>query len=494
MMPDHQGIASLLSDLNLAVQELSAKVDRLAARIEAIEGQRGQFEPAPAPRHQSSPTRPAASLGQSSSSIFDSLATEIPAVLGWAIELCSSLGGQSIIKGEPSVQSLGKQDIGLVSVSRAVSTSAGPPSPLIWPTRRTLCSRPQILSVPCCVSRHLHIVPVSRARFLTASLRRVGPEFIVPLEELHCHQQLINGDHRARGFGRELNIALDLEEEASEAILAQAAILMRREGGLLLALPSGTLSADQLQPTSEGDPFSVFGAKTLATVPAQLLFAEEEVEVLDVLIVDAEVSIRNFMEVMPDPAVPESMITFGSGPAGLPDVPAVMAAARKWIASTAHQAPEMLCGRGAGRRGDYEPHKECRDRSKRHSKAQEQKNDQCKCGREARRGGWSFANSDNSDRCTTEGAGGATCSDAAPCNVPTKSQPDACFSASSEFCEDDGEPSENESTSGCSEGIRAATYGHTHGRGRGGGSSDASRQYAGSCSSPAIEGPYELGE
>jgi hypothetical protein len=59
----------------------------------------------------------------------------------------------------------------------------------------------------------------------------VGPEFIVPLEELHCHQQLINGDHRARGFGRELNIALDLEEEASEAILAQAAILMRREGG-----------------------------------------------------------------------------------------------------------------------------------------------------------------------------------------------------------------------------------------------------------------------
>jgi hypothetical protein len=195
----------------------------------------------------------------------------------------------------------------------------------------------------------------------------VGPEFIVPLEELHCHQQLINGDHRARGFGRELNIALDLEEEASEAILAQAAILMRREGGLLLALPSGILSADQLQPTSEGDPFSVFGAKTLATVPAQLLFAEEEVEVLDVLIVDAEVSIRNFMEVMPDPAVPESMITFGSGPAGLPDVPAVMAAARKWIASTAHQAPEMLCGRGAGRRGDYEPHKECRDRSKRHS-------------------------------------------------------------------------------------------------------------------------------
>lgn len=178
----------------------------MAARIEAIEGQRGQFEPAPAPRHQSSPTRPVASLGQSSSSIFDSLATEIPAVLGWAIELCSSLGGQSIIKGEPSVQSLGKQDIGLVSVSRAVSTSAGPPSPLIWPTRRTLCSRPQILSVPCCVSRHLHIVPVSRARFLTASLRRVGPEFIVPLEELHCHQQLINGDHRARGFGRELNI------------------------------------------------------------------------------------------------------------------------------------------------------------------------------------------------------------------------------------------------------------------------------------------------
>jgi hypothetical protein len=111
-MPDHQGIASLLSDLNLAVQELSAKVDRLAARIEAIEGQRGQFEPAPAPRHQSSPTRPAASLGQSSSSIFDSLATEIPAVLGWAIELCSSLGGSQLSKESRASRAWGSKILG----------------------------------------------------------------------------------------------------------------------------------------------------------------------------------------------------------------------------------------------------------------------------------------------------------------------------------------------------------------------------------------------
>ena len=217
-------------------------------------------------------------------------------------------------------------------------------------------------------------------------------------------------------------------------------------------------------------------------------------EVLDVLIVDAEVSIRNFMEVMPDPAVPESMITFGSGPAGLPDVPAVMAAARKWIASTAHQAPEMLCGRGAGRRGDYEPHKECRDRSNATPKPKNKRMTNANVAEKLAEVAGLLPTLNNSDRCTTEGAGGATCSDAAPCNVPTKSQPDACFSASSEFCEDDVEPSENESTSGCSEGIRAATYGHTHGRGRGGGSSDASRQYAGPCSSPAIEGPYELGE
>ena len=144
------------------------------------------------------------------------------------------LGGSQLSKESRASRAWGSKILGSFLCPGPWSTSAGPPSPLIWPTRRTLCSRPQILSVPCCVSRHLHIVPVSRARFLTASLRRVGPEFIVPLEELHCHQQLINGDlhchqqlingdHRARGFGRELNIALDLEEEASEAILAQAA-------------------------------------------------------------------------------------------------------------------------------------------------------------------------------------------------------------------------------------------------------------------------------
>lgn len=148
MMPDHQGIASLLSDLNLAVQELSAKVDRLAALIEAIEGQRGQFEPAPAPRHQSSPTRPAASLGQSSSSIFDSLATDIscqrraehpePGEARYWARFCVQ---DRVYKCRPT------KPIDLANKAYIV------------------CSRPQILSVPCCVSWHLHIVPVSRARF-----------------------------------------------------------------------------------------------------------------------------------------------------------------------------------------------------------------------------------------------------------------------------------------------------------------------------------------
>ena len=98
MNTDHQGIASLLSDLQLSIQELSAKVDRLAARVEEIENQRGQTEPAPAPRQHSPTARSSVSLGQSSSSIFDSLATEIPAVPSWATELCSSLGGSQLSK------------------------------------------------------------------------------------------------------------------------------------------------------------------------------------------------------------------------------------------------------------------------------------------------------------------------------------------------------------------------------------------------------------
>ena len=98
MIPDHQGIASLLSDLNLAFQELSANVDRLAERIEALKSQRGHPERTPAFRHHSSPTRSAASAGQSSSSIFDSLAAEIPAVPSWASELCSSLGDSQLSK------------------------------------------------------------------------------------------------------------------------------------------------------------------------------------------------------------------------------------------------------------------------------------------------------------------------------------------------------------------------------------------------------------
>ena len=81
---------------------------------------------------------------------------------------------------------------------------------------------------------------------------------------------------------------------------------------------SGALSAEQLQSATEKNPFSVFGANTCVTVPAQPLLPGEEVEVLDVLVVDADVSARNFMEVLPD-RVPDSMVMFGSSPKVLPN-------------------------------------------------------------------------------------------------------------------------------------------------------------------------------
>ena len=118
-----------------------------------------------------------------------------------------------------------------------------------------------------------------------------------------------------------------LEGDPGESIMSQVLVLLKREGGALLAFPSGALSADALAEAAEGNPFSMFGPHTTFQVPSRESFAEE---VIEVLVVDADTVAFNYISVMPSP-VPEGVTTFAIDPAVLPAVEPLMTATRAWL-------------------------------------------------------------------------------------------------------------------------------------------------------------------
>ena len=118
-----------------------------------------------------------------------------------------------------------------------------------------------------------------------------------------------------------------LEEEV---VPAQALILLRREGGLLLAVPAGAFSDEVLAAAAEGDPFLAFGAHATFTIR---LVSPEGVqgEDAEVIVIDAEMPVLAHLNRLPDPVPPEVM-TFGADPFMLPDPVVLMQLARDWIA------------------------------------------------------------------------------------------------------------------------------------------------------------------
>ena len=110
--------------------------------------------------------------------------------------------------------------------------------------------------------------------------------------------------------------------DGQEAISAQALILMRREGGLLLAVPAGAFTEEVLTAAAEGDPFLAYGAHAIfhiRLVSPEGLQGEEA----EVIVIDAEMPVLAHLSRMPDPVPPELM-TFGADPFMLPDMAPTM--------------------------------------------------------------------------------------------------------------------------------------------------------------------------
>eukprot|EP00438_Fugacium_kawagutii_P029195 Skav203076 [mRNA] locus=scaffold2182:29521:36002:+ [translate_table: standard] len=128
------------------------------------------------------------------------------------------------------------------------------------------------------------------------------------------------------------------EDGDEEEILSQALILMKREGGVLLALPAGALSQEALAAASEGDPFQAFGAHTFVNVRAALQEGVTEEEDLGVLIIDVDSSLAHNLSMLGVEA-PEAMLTFSLDPNTLPDPGILMVAARAWVAQAQDEAP-----------------------------------------------------------------------------------------------------------------------------------------------------------
>ena len=98
-------IASTLSEINLALQELSIRFQRLSLRVERLEQRQSEVPQDPLQRQHSSPAKSVAtSAAFSSTSIFDTLATEIPAVPKWAVDLCASLTGSQLSKEDRALR------------------------------------------------------------------------------------------------------------------------------------------------------------------------------------------------------------------------------------------------------------------------------------------------------------------------------------------------------------------------------------------------------
>ena len=91
---------ALLTDLSAEVDILLTKVDSLATKVELLE------------RRLSHPTAPASSQAAPSkaasrSSQYDSLAAEIPDLLGWALDLASSLRDSNLTRTERAQRAWG---------------------------------------------------------------------------------------------------------------------------------------------------------------------------------------------------------------------------------------------------------------------------------------------------------------------------------------------------------------------------------------------------
>eukprot|EP00435_Cladocopium_sp_Y103_P059557 s614_g21.t1 len=129
-----------------------------------------------------------------------------------------------------------------------------------------------------------------------------------------------------------------MSEEVEDVCTCHALALMKREGGVLLALPAGALPIETLTAAAEGDPFTMYGPHTIVTMKLGALEELAELDEVEVLIVDVDGAVKAHLSPLPDP-VPDNFVSFGPDPSLLPNLNGIMQAAREWIAATQEDQP-----------------------------------------------------------------------------------------------------------------------------------------------------------
>ena len=139
------------------------------------------------------------------------------------------------------------------------------------------------------------------------------------------------------GFQEVYQLAWPVEAGGEDAHSSLCMVIMKREGGVLLAVPSGFIPPEALQLASSHDGGALLGPHTVLSVPGVLLdgdVSHTTGEDLDVQVVDASLAILDGLSPMPDGGVEEdaAIIAFSTELQVVPDPATLLRFAKEWLA------------------------------------------------------------------------------------------------------------------------------------------------------------------
>ena len=144
-----------------------------------------------------------------------------------------------------------------------------------------------------------------------------------------------------------------------EAFAGYALVVMKREGGALLALPVGLIPMEALQTVSHVDPVADLGPHTVLQVPGarevegtvQLLGGD-----LDVMIVDvSDVVLSSLVPLEASDLDPSSILGFYEEGSFLPDAATLLKLTKAWVTSVTSERVQFYSADEGGQGGEQSP-------------------------------------------------------------------------------------------------------------------------------------------
>ncbi|CAL1156117.1 unnamed protein product, partial [Cladocopium goreaui] len=295
--------------LAIAINSLDSKVDLLITKVEQLTLRLEVLEQALERPRVAAPSESAVSAAGSKSSQYDGLAEQIPPLPGWVLDLCVSLQDCSLTKRERAERAWESGTWARFVLEGQIGVPR-PSKPIELPNKIYVVLRAPGYSCPLfCES--------------AATYRAVVREFKGTLS--HGFPSRTEQNPAAVYL---LNV---ISEEAEDVCTCHALVLMKREGGVLLALPAGALPMDTLQAAVEADPFTMYGPHIQTSIRLMGPGVDTESEDVEVLVIDADGAVLAHLMPLPDP-VPDNFVSFGPDPAQLPEFNGLLQFTREWIA------------------------------------------------------------------------------------------------------------------------------------------------------------------